>query len=394
MRSKTTAPSLRFKEFKQDWTIQEFGSGVEPYVEKVDASTDLPVYSSSRTGLYAQEDYFADRRVTNEGEYGVVPFGYFVYRHMSDDLTFKFNINDVEPKIAVSKEYPVFRTKIWDGKFIRYKLNHSVDFKKFAATQKLGGTRTRLYFKNLCLWKTFLPSIEEQQKIADFLSSVDKKISLLKEKHALLTKYKKGVMQKLFKQEIRFKDDNGNDFPDWEFKKGNKIFDAISNKNHDSDLPILAITQEHGAIPRDLINYQVQVTEGSVAGYKVVDKGDFIISLRSFQGGIEYSNYKGICSPAYIILRPSIKVNDDFYRYYLKTGNFIQEMKKRLEGIRDGKILSYKYFSEINLPSPCVEEQQKIAEFLLALDKKLDAVNQQIELTQTFKKGLLQQMFV
>ena len=69
-------------------------------------------------------------------------------------------------------------------------------------------------------------------------------------------------------------------------------------------------------------------------------------------------------------------------------------MKKRLEGIRDGKILSYKYFSEINLPYPCIEEQQRIAEFLVTLDKKILLVSQQIDHTQTFKKGLLQQMFV
>jgi len=234
----------------------------------------------------------------------------------------------------------------------------------------------------------------EQQKIADFLSAVDKKISLLKEKHALLAQYKKGVMQKLFKQEIRFKDDSGSDFPDWQWKQGNEFFDAISNKSHNSDLPILAITQEHGAIPRDLINYQVQVTDGSVASYKVVEEGDYIISLRSFQGGIEYSRYKGICSPAYIILRPSISIDDDFYRYYLKTGKFIQEMKRRLEGIRDGKILSYKYFSEIKLPYPCIEEQRKISQFINTLDKKISLVKEQIELNQTFKKGLLQQMFV
>lgn len=243
-------------------------------------------------------------------------------------------------------------------------------------------------------YKFKIPVFSEQQKIADFLSSVDKKISLLKNKQQLLIQYKKGVMQQLFSQQIRFKDENGQAFPDWKYKKGNKIFRAVSNKKHNSDLPILAITQNQGAIPRELINYKVQVTDNSVASYKVVEKGDFIISLRSFQGGIEYSNYKGICSPAYIILQPSIGVDDDFYKYYLKTHNFIQEMKKRLEGIRDGKILSYKYFSEIDLPYPCVQEQKKISDFINSLDKKIDLVNQQIELTQTFKKGLLQQMFV
>ncbi|TKF48383.1 restriction endonuclease subunit S [Vibrio lentus] len=258
-----------------------------------------------------------------------------------------------------------------------------------------GSTRYNVGQDTLSSVEVFMTDCDdEQNEIADFLSSVDKKIALLKEKHDLLAQYKKGVMQKLFSQEIRFKDEDGKHFPDWESKKGNEIFRAMSNKKHNSDLPILAITQDQGAIPRELINYQVQVTDNSVASYKVVEKGDFIISLRSFQGGIEYSNYKGICSPAYIILQPSIDICDDFYRYYLKTNNFIQEMKRRLEGIRDGKILSYKYFSEINLPLPCIEEQKRIADFIIVLDKQLNLVSEQIKHTQTFKKGLLQQMFV
>ncbi|MEZ9205573.1 restriction endonuclease subunit S [Vibrio splendidus] len=244
-------------------------------------------------------------------------------------------------------------------------------------------------------FKVSLPKhVEEQIKIADFLTSVDTKISQLTEKHRLLKEYKKGVMQQVFSQIIRFKDENGNEFPEWELFNGDRLFKAISNKKHNSELPILAITQEHGAIPRELINYQVQVTDNSISGYKVVEKGDFIISLRSFQGGIEYSEYKGICSPAYIILRPRIEVDDAFYRYYLKTYNFIQEMKKRLEGIRDGKILSYKYFSEIILPYPCAKEQRKIALFFQSIDRKIEAVTEQIEQTKQFKKGLLQQMFV
>lgn len=275
-----------------------------------------------------------------------------------------------------------------------YKNFFSEAVRKHIKKVLFGSAQPALTVAEIKKFKIGFTSPEEQQKIADFLMTVDKKISLLKEKHALLAQYKKGVMQKLFKQEIRFKDDSGSDFPDWQWKQGNEVFDAISNKSHNSDLPILAITQEHGAIPRDFINYQVQVTDGSVASYKVVEEGDYIISLRSFQGGIEYSRYKGICSPAYIILRPSISIDDDFYRYYLKTGKFIQEMKRRLEGIRDGKILSYKYFSEIKLPYPCIEEQRKISQFINTLDKKISLVKEQIELTQTFKKGLLQQMFV
>ena len=109
---------------------------------------------------------------------------------------------------------------------------------------------------------------------------------------------------------------------EWKMVYGDELFEPIVNKNHDSDLPILAITQDNGAIPRDDINYNVIVSDKSIQGYKIVEIGDFIISLRSFQGGIEYSRYKGLCSPAYIILRKRFnEVCDDFYRYYFKFIN-------------------------------------------------------------------------
>src|SRR5690606_35152309 len=115
------------------------------------------------------------------------------------------------------------------------------------------------------------------------------------------------------------------------FLLGGEIFSSISDRKHNSDLPILAITQDQGAVPRELINYKITVTDKSVETYKVVQKGDFIISLRSFQGGIEYSNYKGICSPAYIILRNKIDIADLFYKFYLKTPNYIQILNSKLE---------------------------------------------------------------
>jgi type I restriction enzyme S subunit len=268
--------------------------------------------------------------------------------------------------------------------------------------------------------KRAIPLLPEQQKIASFLSAVDEKIHQLTKKKALLEHYKKGVMQQLFSGQLRFKPDvtnetslrashceeegrgklkqsaqNKAEFPDWEWLGGNELFDNISDKKHNSDLPILAITQDQGAIPRELINYQMTVTEASVASYKVVQIGDFVISLRTFQGGIEFSDYHGICSPAYIILRPSSDdVDRTFYKFYLKTSNYIKQLQKNLEGIRDGKMISYKYFSEIKVPFPSHLEQQKIATYLSGIDTKIESVNNQITQTQTFKKGLLQGMFV
>lgn len=180
---------------------------------------------------------------------------------------------------------------------------------------------------------------------------------------------------------------------DWNFFYGNELFEPISNKNHNSDLPILAISQEFGAVPREMINYQISVTDKSVSSYKVVEKGDFIISLRSFQGGIEYSEYKGVCSPAYIILRPKRDIEDYFFKYYLKTFRYIQHLQSKLEGIRDGKMISYKYFSEIKLPFPSLTEQKKIANFLIQIDKRIAQLTAKKEHLEQYKKGITQKIF-
>lgn len=180
---------------------------------------------------------------------------------------------------------------------------------------------------------------------------------------------------------------------EWEYLTGNKLFEAISNKNHNSDLPILAITQDQGAIPRELIDYHVSVSEKSIKSYKVVEVGDFIISLRSFQGGIEYSNYLGLCSPAYIILRKKLDVLNDFYRHYFKSFPFIQDLNRNLEGIRDGKMISYKQFSDILIPKPIKKEQKKIANCLSSLEELITAYSHKLDALKDYKKGLMQNLF-
>lgn len=178
-----------------------------------------------------------------------------------------------------------------------------------------------------------------------------------------------------------------------DYVAGGFLFDPITNRNHHADLPILAITQEYGAIPRDEIDYKVSVTEKSLKAYKIVEKGDFIISLRSFQGGIEYSMYDGICSPAYIILRKKTNIIDQYYKYYFKSYRFIQDLNKDLEGIRDGKMISYSQFSSILLPKPDKEEQQKIADCLSSIDDLISAEEKNLLLLNDYKKGWMQKLF-
>lgn len=251
-------------------------------------------------------------------------------------------------------------------------------------------------FKKLTI--PYPSSLSEQKKIADCFVSIDKDIDATKRKLEQIKEHKKGLMQKLFPAkgktlpELRFPEFQNEG--EWIYEHGDILYESIVNKKHKSDLPILAITQENGAIPRDEINYRVVVEDKSIEGYKVVEVGDFIISLRSFQGGIEYSRYKGLCSPAYIVLRKiHSKICDDFYRHYFKSFQYIQELNRNLEGIRDGKMISYKQFADIKLPYPSYEEQCKIAQVLSSINDVIQTHIDKISTLELHKNGLMQQLF-
>ncbi|EIT7143092.1 restriction endonuclease subunit S [Vibrio vulnificus] len=276
-----------------------------------------------------------------------------------------------------------------DNQFVYYILK-SIDFTKHNS----GGVQPSLNRNFIYPISVGIPPLLEQRKIAKILSTWDKAIATTEKLIETSKQQKKALMQQLLTGKKRLVNpETGKAFEDeWEFVRAGNVFQTRSNKKHNSDLPILAITQDKGAIPRELIDYNVSVTNDSISGYKVVEQGDFIISLRSFQGGIEYSKYKGICSPAYVILYPKIEIVDAFYKYHLKSHPFIQAMKSRLEGIRDGKIISYKYFSEIKLPQPSLKEQQKIASVLTASDKEIELLEVKLAHFKQEKKALMQQL--
>jgi len=390
-------PQLRFPEFNGEWEEKALGV-VATITTGSTPSTSNNEYYDGDVAFVSPAD-IQGNRIVRSTKTTITELGLSVVREIKKRSTLFVCIGSTIGKVsqagvncATNQQINALTAKnSFDNDFIYSLLEFKAPRIKLLAGVQAVPQINKSEFSR---FKFTFPLLPEQQKIAAFLTAVDNKIEQLSKKQALLGEYKKGLMQQIFSQAIRFKADDGSEFPDWEEKNGNEIFDNISNKNHDSDLPILAITQEHGAIPRDLINYKMIVSDKSVSSYKVVETGDFIISLRSFQGGIEYSNYKGICSPAYIILRPAIEIEKKFYKYYLKTYRYIQDLNRKLEGIRDGKMVSYKYFSEIKLPYPSISEQAKIANFLSSIDNKIEQVGKQLDESKQFKKALLQQMFV
>ncbi|MCO6355147.1 restriction endonuclease subunit S [Pseudoalteromonas shioyasakiensis] len=257
------------------------------------------------------------------------------------------------------------------------------------------GAKAGLNLSSIKSFKCFLPKLEEQKKIADFLSSIDKKISLQKEKFAFLTQYKKCVMQKLFKQEIRFRDDSGNNFPDWQIKKLGDCFAHHNDKNGGEDNQLLSVKMNGGVVPRNEIVGKDNSSDDK-SKYLKVDTGDIVYnSMRMWQGASGLSKYNGIVSPAYTVITPKENYCAKYFSHFFKFPNTVNLFRRNSQGLTsDTWNLKFPLFSQIKVAVPSQNEQEKIAEFLDILDTKLNALNQQIELTQTFKKGLMQQMFV
>lgn len=139
-----------------------------------------------------------------------------------------------------------------------------------------------------------------------------------------------------------------------------------------------------------MLEGRVTMPDGTTAGYKLVESGNFVISLRSFQGGLEYSYYRGIVSPAYIVLKPKQKINDEFYKQYFKSYEFIGRLATAVIGIRDGKQISYDDFCIVKIPFPTYEKQTAIAQVLQTTDKEIQLLKTKLEKLKEQKKGLMQ----
>lgn len=304
-------------------------------------------------------------------------------------------------------------------KFIPNFLYHNLDnrYEELRSLSTGDGGRGGL---NLQIIKSIiipLPTLSEQTKIASFFSAIDEKYQVLKKKKSLLGEYKKGVMQKIFAQELRFKDDNGKLYPDWEEKKLGEIFsfkvtNSFSRENlnyeygkvkniHYGDIHTKFSTLfniETENVP--FVNSEIPIQRIREDNYCEV--GDVIFAdasedLEDVGKSIEIFNVnkeKLLSGLHTILARPNPETFSIGFSGHLFKSPFVRtQIKKEAQG---SKVLSISAsrLSKILIPIPCIEEQSKIAEFLCLLDDKINHTKTQIEKTEAWKKGLLQKMFV
>jgi len=246
--------------------------------------------------------------------------------------------------------------------------------------------RKRLYWDSFAPISCTLPPIEEQQKIAAILTTQDKVIELKEKQLAGKQRQKKYLMQQLLTGKKRLPGFYGA----WSFPKAKELFQSVSDKDHNGDLAVLSSTQDRGIVPRDEVDVDIKYDACSLVNYKKVSKGNFVISLRSFQGGIEYSTYTGLVSPAYTVLSSRKEISDGYYKQFFKSTDYINRLNVAVYGIRDGKQISYEDFGRLRIPNPPIKEQDAIAEVLSTADHEIDLLQQDIEQEKQKKKALMQ----
>ena len=236
-----------------------------------------------------------------------------------------------------------------------------------------GGNREGLNYDQISSFKICVPPLNEIDQITNILSLWDTAIAKQTALIEQLTLRKRGLMQQLLTGKKRLKGFEG----EWKRIKAGEIFKSISVKGNGSEV-LLSATQEHGVIPRDQLEGRVTMPTGDTNSFKLVEVGDFVISLRSFQGGLEYSEHRGIVSPAYTVLKPIVEIDKSFYRYYFKSAEFIGHLAIAVIGIRDGKQISYEDFCFVKIPYPNIEEQKAISSILLQADKEINFANERL----------------
>ena len=246
-------------------------------------------------------------------------------------------------------------------------------------------------------FETLVPRLPEQDKIGSLFKCLDETLTLHQRKLETLESLKKTLLSKMFPKngkavpELRFAGFTDN----WEQRKASELFKSISDKNH-PNLPVLSASQEKGMILRDDIGIDIKYDHKSLSNYKRVTPGQFVIHLRSFQGGFADSQMEGITSPAYTVI--DFKEKDQshslFWKEILTSQSFIKRLETVTYGIRDGRSISFSDFSTLKFIVPKLDEQEKIAVLFKILNQTITLHQRKIEQYQELKKTLLSKMFI
>jgi type I restriction enzyme S subunit len=312
--------------------------------------------------------------------------------------------------VAIGRTINVLRPKIeniYSPIFVSYYINKCLKHK--IASLAKGVSISNVYNSDLKTLEINLPSLSEQTKIASFLSTVDEKIEHLKKQLSLQEQYKKGVMQKIFSREIRFKDENGNDFPEWEYKSLGELgvfqTSSIDKLSNPEEQEVFLVNYMNVYRHEKINNFTVKDFQVVTAKVNQINscnllKGDILFTPSSEtpedigHSVVIFEDLENAVFSYHLMRwRPQIEIDILFSHYFCNTNDVLKQISKLATGSTRFTI-SVKAFSSILVGLPHLLEQQKIAYFLSSIDDKIEKNKEQIRKMELWKKGLLQQMFV
>ena len=283
--------------------------------------------------------------------------------------------------ILLGSDLNIIRLKYDDGGFFAYQLNGVR--KKDIACVAQGVSVVHLYGENLKQIRVYYPAIEEQKKITHLLSLIDERIATQNKIIEDLKKLKSAIVDKLYSST------NGETYS---FRQ---LFEVVNEKNKKFVYKnVLSASQEFGMIERSDINIDIKFEQDSISGYKIVRNGDYVVHLRSFQGGFAFSDRTGICSPAYTILRPNNLVVYGYLSHFFTSELFIKSLKLVTYGIRDGRSINVDEWLNMTVTLPNIQEQVRILTIINAIDAKLHIEIKEQSCLFRQKSYLLNTMFI
>ena len=283
--------------------------------------------------------------------------------------------------ILLGGDLNIIRLHGYDGAFMSYQLNgrRKYDIAKVAQ----GVSVVHLYGEHLKGVKTINPCLEEQKKIASLLALLDERITTQNKIIEDLKKLKCAIIEKVY-SEIQGK----------EYSYG-QLFDVINERNKQMEYSnILSASQEKGMVNRDDLNLDIQFERSNINTYKIVRKGDYVIHLRSFQGGFAFSDKLGVCSPAYTILRPNSLLEYGYLSNYFTSQRFIKSLVLVTYGIRDGRSINVDEWLRMKITIPPKEHQQYIVKVIGTFERKIEDEEAYAAQLSIQKQYLLRQMFI
>lgn len=391
-------PELRFPEFSEKWSINIFGDVVtnksSKYTpKKTEALIDIELDSiESNTGRliknYTSNDFSSQKNVFTQNQvlYSKLrPYlNKYYFPNFDGVCTSEIWVLDSKYSSTLSNEF----------------LYYFIQTNKFKeVTNKSSGSKMPRADWNLVGNMRFnITSLKEQQKIGNFFSKLDCQIDLEEQKLEKLEEQKRGYMQKIFSQEFRFKDENGNNYSEWEGTNLGNLLLEINQKSTLNDQYLLLSSTKNGLVNQSDY-FKKQIGSKDNTGYKILRLNQMVISPQNlWLGNINFNDQFeiGIVSPSYRIYEFNSKVTFQFLKYLLKTSRYIYEYGQASEQgasvVRRNLNLDLFYEIKVNLPK--LVEQEKIGNFFKKIDKSIDKQFNKVELLKERKKGFLQKMFV